>query len=55
MNRSSQGKSIIAKGVHTVAIINASETYENIATGFADIIRDINALINIRHIDIDGK
>ena len=44
-----------AKGVHTVAIINASETYENIATGFADVIKDINALINICHIDIDGK
>ena len=44
-----------AKGVHTVAIINASETYENIATGFADVIKDINALINIHHIDNDGK
>ena len=44
-----------AKGVHTVAIINASETYENIAIGFADVINDINALVNRGYIDIDGK
>lgn len=41
---------LLAKGVHTVAIINASETYENIATGFADVIEDINVVFKSGHI-----
>ena len=44
-----------AKGVHTVVVINASETYENIATGFADVIEDINAISKRGHIEVDCK
>jgi len=44
-----------AKGVHTVAIFNGSETYENIATGFADAIEDINAVFKRGHIEVGGK
>lgn len=45
---------MICIGIHTVAIIRASEDYETISEGFKDFFQSINDLVNNPLITVDG-
>jgi len=46
---------IIFADIHTIAVIKANETYQNISIGFKDVIDAINSLVHVPVLIIDDE
>lgn len=42
-------------GNHTIAVIKEKEQYESLKASLANVIRDVNSLVNDGHMIVDGQ
>lgn len=50
-----QSNVFFISGNHTIAVINGSESRETLAEGLGDVFREVNAIQDAGHIEVDGK
>lgn len=42
-------------GTHAVAVAKAKEDYDTLRVSFANVVADVNSIIEEKHITVDGK